>query len=80
MVKNLPANAGDDPWVGKMSCKRKWQPIPVFLPENLMDGGNWWAIVHGVTKSGHNLANKPTTNWSTAIYYVHLHVHPILFL
>ena len=39
MVKNLPANAGDtrdkgfDPWVGKLSWRRKWQPTPVFLPE-----------------------------------------------
>jgi len=22
-----------DPWVGKMPCKRDWQPTPVFLPE-----------------------------------------------
>ena len=21
-----------DPWVGKISCRRKWQPTPVFLP------------------------------------------------
>ena len=59
-----------DSWVRKIPWRRKWQAIPVFLPEDLMDGGNWWAIVHGVTKSGHNLANKPATNWSTAIYYV----------
>ena len=38
VVKNLPANAGDardcefDPWVRKISWKRKWQPTPVFLP------------------------------------------------
>ena len=37
-VKNLPANAGDvkrcgfDPWVGKISWRRAWQTIPVFLP------------------------------------------------
>ena len=23
---------GFDPWVGKIPCSRKWQPIPVFLP------------------------------------------------
>ena len=22
-----------DPWVGKMPWSRKWQPTPVFLPE-----------------------------------------------
>ena len=31
---NPPANAGDsfDPWVGKIPWRRKWQPLPVFLP------------------------------------------------
>ena len=38
MVKNLPANAEDAresgliPGVGKISWRRKWQPVPVFLP------------------------------------------------
>jgi len=38
VAKNPPANAGDitthgfDPWVRKISWKRAWQPIPVFLP------------------------------------------------
>ena len=27
---------------------RAWQPTPVFLPENSMDRGAWWATVHGV--------------------------------
>ena len=36
VVKNLPANVGDirhgfNPWVGKIPCRRKWQPTPVFL-------------------------------------------------
>ena len=38
VVKNLPANAGGEgeefnSWVKKSPWKRKWQPIPVFLPE-----------------------------------------------
>jgi len=38
VVKNLPASAcqyrrrGFDPWAGKIPWRRKWQPIPVFLP------------------------------------------------
>ena len=37
MVKNLPANAGDRrhrfvSWVGNIPWRRKWEPIPVFLP------------------------------------------------
>ena len=31
--------------------KRKWQPTPVFLQENPMDRGAWWAAVHGVAQS-----------------------------
>ena len=36
-VKNLPAveemqRLGFDPWVGKISWRRAWQPTPVFLP------------------------------------------------
>ena len=38
VVKNQPANTGDtkkgglDPWVRKISWRRKWQPTPVVLP------------------------------------------------
>ena len=41
VVKNPPANAGDikklgfHPWVGKISGRRKWQPTPIFLSEEL---------------------------------------------
>ena len=33
-VKNPPAMQEPkfDPWVGKISWRRKWQPTPVFLP------------------------------------------------
>ena len=32
VIKNLPANVGDQSLVGKIRRRRKWQPIPVFLP------------------------------------------------
>ena len=32
VVKNLPANSGDDPWVGKIPWRRRWQSTPRFLP------------------------------------------------
>ena len=39
VVKNPPANGGDgcrkrefNPWVRTIPWRRKWQPIPVFLP------------------------------------------------
>ena len=46
--------------VGKISCRGKWQPTPVFLPgRNSMDRGAWWATVLGVTaKSGTQLRDS----------------------
>ena len=35
MVKNSPADAGDEgsiPGSGRCPWRREWQPIPVFLP------------------------------------------------
>ena len=38
VVKNPLANTGDikrrgfNPWVGKISWRRAWQPTPIFLP------------------------------------------------
>ena len=32
-----------------MNWRRKWQPIPVFLPEETQ--GAWWAAIYGVTKN-----------------------------
>ena len=60
VVKNPSANTGDikrcvfDPWVGKIPWRRKWQPTPSCLG-NPMD---WWAIVNGLQRVGHDLATK----------------------
>ena len=40
-----------DPWVRKIPWRRKWQPIPVFLPGKSMDKGAWWTTVHGAEKN-----------------------------
>ena len=36
-IKNLPAiqDTHPDAWVRKIPWRRKWQPTPVFLPEEL---------------------------------------------
>ena len=34
-----------NPWVGKMPWRRAWQPTPVFLLENPMDGGAWQGYI-----------------------------------
>ena len=49
MVKNLPATQENryEPWVGKISWRREWQPTPVFLPgeshgqRSLVDYSPW---------------------------------------
>ena len=43
--------SGFDPWVGKISWRRTWQPTPVFLPENPMDRAAWQALVHRVAQN-----------------------------
>ena len=30
--------------------RKQWHPTPVLLPGKSMDGGAWWAAVHGVAK------------------------------
>ena len=54
-----PGRCGFDPWVGKIPCRRKWQPTPIFFIgwDNLMDRGAWRATGHGVAKSGMCLSN-----------------------
>ena len=38
--------------------RRQWHPTPVlFCLENPMDGGAWWAAVHGVAKSRTRLSD-----------------------
>ena len=61
VVKNMLTNAGDrfHPWIGKIPCKQKWQPIPAFLSgefhgERSLAGYNPW----GHEKVGCNPATK----------------------
>ena len=56
VVKNLLAvQEPQETWVQSLGpedlWRRAWQPTPMFLPENPMDRGAWWAIVHRVAKS-----------------------------
>ena len=65
VIKNFLVNArrhrryGFDPWVKKIPWRRKWQPTPVFLLENPMDIGAWWATVHRVAKRWIRLSTHP---------------------
>ena len=57
MVKNLPANAGDTgdvgliPVLGRSPGGGNGNPLQYFCLESSMDRGDWWAVIHGVTKS-----------------------------
>ena len=57
MVKNIPTNAGDIrdvgsiPRSGRSSGGGHSNSLQYSRPENPMDRGDWWAIVHKVTES-----------------------------
>ena len=40
-----------DPWSGKISWRRKWQPTSVFLPGKSHGQRSLWVTVYGVAKS-----------------------------
>ena len=42
---------GSIPWSGRSPGEGNGNPLQYSCLENSMDGGAWWAIVHGVTKS-----------------------------
>ena len=54
VVKNLPANAGDIrdlgsiPGSGRSPGGGHGNPLQHSSPENPMDRGAWWSVVHGV--------------------------------
>ena len=57
MVKNLPANAGDErdmssiPGSGRSPGKGHSNPLQYSCLENSMDGRSWQAMVHSITKN-----------------------------
>ena len=56
-VKNLPASAGDvDSTLGsgRSPWKRKWQPIPIFLPGKFHGQRTWQATVQGLKRVRHD--------------------------
>ena len=57
VVKDLPANAGElrdtgsIPGSGRYPGEWHGNPLKYYCPENSIDRGAWWAIVHGATKN-----------------------------
>ena len=69
MVKHLVYNAGDlgsIPGSGRSSGEGSGNPLQYSCLENPMDGGAWWATVHGVSKSRTRLSNFTFTFKSPA--------------
>ena len=69
VVKNPPANAGDykrcwfDPWVGKISWRRKWRPTLVFLPGK----SHGWRSLMGYSSWGHRESGTEGLNTHSRI-------------
>ena len=63
MVNNLLANAGGAsgigsiPGLGRSPGEGNGNPLLFSCLENPMDGGAWWAAVHGVAKSQTRLSD-----------------------
>ena len=60
MVKASAYNAGDlglVPGLGTSPGEGNGSPLQYCCLENPMDGGAWWATVHGVTKSRTRLSD-----------------------
>ena len=60
VVKNPHANAGDAgliPELGTSPEEGNGNPFQYSCLENPMDGGAWWATVHGVAKSRTRLSD-----------------------
>ena len=59
-VKVSASNAGDlgsIPGSGRSPGEGNGNPLQYSCLENPMDGGAWWATVHGVTKSRKRLSD-----------------------
>ena len=59
-VKASASNVGDldsVPGSGRSPGEGNGNPLQYSCPENPMDGGAWWATVHGVAKSRTQLSD-----------------------
>ena len=64
-----------------MHWRRKWQPTPVFLPEESQGWGAWWAAICGVTQSWTwlkhaaaettSLKRLPWARHKCQVFYIH---------
>ena len=66
-------NAGDLGWIpgsGISPGEGNGNPLQYSNLENPMDGGAWWATVHGVARVGHD--------WVTSLHFIHyIHIYKL---
>ena len=53
--------------IGKIPWTREWQPTPVLLPGESHGQMNWWAAIHGITKSWTQLSD-PSSKMSLTLF------------
>ena len=61
-----------DPWIGKISWRRAWQPTPVFLPGKSHGQRSLAGSVHGVAKSQTRLSTPHSCRWSKASFVTYV--------
>ena len=81
MVKISPANTGDAtrdvdsiPGSGRSTREGNGNPLQFFCLEKSMEGGAFWATVHGVTVS-HDLATEGACTHTHTHTHTHTQVH-----
>ena len=77
-VKVSACNAGDlgsIPGWGRSPGEGNGNPLQYSCLENPMDGGAWWATVHGVAKSWTRLSDFTFT-----LLYVYIHIYSLLHI
>ena len=60
-------DSGSIPGSGRSPGERNDNPLQYSCLENSMNREDWWAIVHGITKSQTQLSNQTTTMNTTTI-------------
>ena len=74
--KESACNAGDlgsIPGSGRSPGEGNGNPLQYSCLENPMDRGAWQAIIHAVTRVGHNLATKPPPSSAYLRWLIFLH-------
>ena len=61
---------GSVPGSGRSPGEGNGNPLQYSCLENPMDREAWRAQVHGIARTGHNLATKPPPQLSTCLFYV----------